>query len=61
MYPLGHAPYLRAPLVPVDPDGVKLQGEGDEPSYQATVFEAGLDASSGKSWPRQDVGPSQQW
>jgi hypothetical protein len=63
VYPLGYAPYVRARLAPVVPDGsLVLDATGTEVCPEAgagtaaarfagTYFGAALDAASGRSWP----------
>ncbi len=54
LYPPGHVPYGRVPLVKVSPDGNPL-GESDSgiERFQDTLFQAALDAATGKAWPKE--------
>lgn len=65
VYPLGHFPYGREPLIAVAPDGKPSQEEqakGDEDAcWKDTMFQAALDAAERKAWPREHRKPSQRW
>jgi hypothetical protein len=56
VYPPGYAPYTRKTLVAVAPDGCVLrrsESTGEQPDntrWEATLFEAALDAAAGEAW-----------
>jgi hypothetical protein len=54
LYPPGHVPYGREAIAPVTPDG-QCWRSGPE-RFCGTVFEAALDASRGRAWPRESGG-----
>lgn len=56
LYPPGHVPYGRVPLVSVSPDGSPL-GEGDSGAgqFEGTLFQAALDAAEGVAWPGESL------
>ena len=61
LYPPGHRPFGRQPLVRLSPDGQELAGSVDE-VFIATPFEAALDARSGRAWARETDGrPPERW
>lgn len=55
VYPPGHFPYGRVPLAPVAADGHELLSEpgGGAQRFRGTLFEAALDASQGRAWPKE--------
>jgi hypothetical protein len=63
VYPPGYAPYARAPVAAVSPDGGYLQSQTQSAAerFRGTLFEAALDAADGKAWPRENYGPPQRW
>lgn len=65
VYPLGHFPYGRKPLLAVAPDGKPLQDEpakdNEDACWLDTQFQAALDAAERKAWPREHRKPSQRW
>lgn len=50
VYPPGHVPYGRVPVVAVDAAGRAVRG-APEQRWQPTVFGAALDAAAGQRWP----------
>ncbi len=68
VYPPGYAPYARKPLVAVAPDGCVLHRSkppGEQPdksAWEATLFEAALDAAAGEAWrPQGAAFTTGQW
>lgn len=64
VYPPGHIPYGRAPILRVAPDGKEIQRERDVSEgerYRATLFEASLDAAAGRQWARAELEDSGPW
>jgi hypothetical protein len=51
LYPPGHVPYGRKPLVPMAPDGSLWVGSKQAHPFAGTVFDAALDAAEGEAWP----------
>jgi hypothetical protein len=52
LYPIGHVPYGRSPVVPCSPAGeVLLDAETGQPAWRMTFFAAALDAATGVGWP----------
>jgi hypothetical protein len=67
LYPPGHVPHGRVAIAPVNSRG-ELPRPGDRPvhpsvlDWQVTVFEAALDAASGRAWPRSSsASGSHRW
>lgn len=65
LYPPGHVPYGRCPIVPVDLQGQPLhigeeQGREATLSWEQTLFGAALDAAQRRAWPRSSEEPQQQ-
>jgi len=58
LYPPGHVPYGRQPVVPCSPSGSVQQDTG-QPEWRDTLFVAALDAARGQRWsahsPADDV------
>lgn len=57
LYPPGHVPYGRRPIVPVDPGGQPMRRVEDDSSerrlaWDATIVGAAIDAAGGEPWPR---------
>ena len=59
LYPYSHVPYGRKAVAPMSPEGYwpieeknRLSEEKDGDIFCSTIFEAAVDASSGKPWPR---------
>ena len=51
LYPPGHVPYGRQPVVPYRPTGgLVIDPKTGRPPWETTVFAAALDAATGKSW-----------
>ncbi len=71
LYPPGHVPYGREPIVAVGPDGSRLSREDSEDPeavdthFEATWFQAALDAAQGVYWnpydPQYDSQGKDQW
>lgn len=64
VYPPGHVPYGRVPVLHVAPDGKEIQREKDIPQserYHDTVFEASLDAGAGRQWGRAELHDAGPW
>jgi hypothetical protein len=63
LYPPGHRPYARAPLVRLAPDGKELAGrDSSEGAFQGTPFEAAFDARRGQAWARESAaGAPERW
>lgn len=62
IYPPGHVPYGRVPLVQLAPDGSELGDDGDIASrFADTYFEAGPDAARGDAWARECPGGTDRW
>jgi hypothetical protein len=63
VYPPGWMPYMRAPLVLLDPAGkpiVQIEADGDESPWSFTVFKGVIAAGMGTLWPEEKqlgVGP----
>jgi len=61
LYPSGFAPYQRLPTVRMAPDGSALEPDSSSPhdpldvSFNASLFEAALDASKGHAWARDSA------
>lgn len=54
IYPPGHVPYGRTPLIELAPDGSALSGGGTEARPATTLLVAAAsDAASGTRWPRE--------
>jgi len=51
LYPLGHGPYSRQPLVVCSPDGERPQQEQGRERFEGSIFDAALDGARGKAWP----------
>jgi len=59
LYPHGHVPYGREAIAPVAPDGAS---SGTGPGrFVGTVFEAAVDASRGRPWPRERRDGGHAW
>lgn len=57
LYPPGHYPYGRVAYAPYSANGqVLVDAESGQPQWEATVFEAALDAEREERWPSE-----QQW
>ena len=52
LYPPGHVPYGRTPLVALSVQGGVVERERGPP-YQGTYFQAALDASQKAAWPKE--------
>lgn len=66
LYPPGYAPYRRQPVLRVAPDGRPIVGEGSggQPdNLEGTVFEAAVEARSGRPWARESCShsPDRWW
>ena len=65
LYPPGHAPYRRQPVLKLAPNGESIgrEGDADATEFEATVFAAALDARQGKRWAREtkDEVPEHWW
>lgn len=64
VYPPGHVPYARAPLVQLAPDGGQIQRELGTPqaeTFRGTLFEAAVDAAAGHPWARPDFDEQGPW
>jgi hypothetical protein len=56
LYPPGHVPYGRVPLVCVSPDGSPLgEGASGAGRFEGTLFQAALDAAEGVAWPGESL------
>lgn len=56
LYPPGHFPYGRKPLIQVGVDGKKVVDlEYGDQRFQSTLFDAALDADNNKPWNHGDV------
>ena len=56
VYPPGWMPYMRAPLVLLDPAGkpiVQIEADGDESPWSFTVFKGVIAAGMGTLWPEE--------
>jgi len=52
VYPPGWQPFGRKPLIPLTPDGADIDfKKGDVDGWSSTLFQAIVDAASGKRWP----------
>jgi hypothetical protein len=61
LYPLGHVPYGRQRVAPVDLEG-RATGASDRPlHWRWTLFDAALDAAAGDPWDRASAGGSRWW
>lgn len=56
LYPPGHVPYGRQAVAPATPGAAD-----DAKVFSGTLFDAALDASEGKAWPRNCPGGSDRW
>ncbi len=71
LYPPGYVPYARTPLERVASEGQRVRGEsqpgegcaGDSPGerFEATSFQAAVDASQGRAWSRESTTGSSWW
>jgi hypothetical protein len=63
LYPPGHRPWGRQPVVRLAPDGQELAGEtAPEAAFTDTPFEAAFDASEGRAWAREPADPpAERW
>ena len=64
LYPPGYAPYARRGVAPVAPDGASQRPEGKREKaerFRGTVFDAPLDAASGRAWGREHRGTADLW
>jgi hypothetical protein len=65
LYPPGHAPYQRLPVLRLGPDGSAVVGEGEREAlweYESTLFEAALWARGGRAGARESgVDPPPLW
>lgn len=52
VYPLGHVPYGRAAVVPVEQQGQLLHAEDGADAWEQTIMGAAQDAAQGQAWPR---------
>lgn len=59
LYPPGHVPYGRIPLVELARDGVPID-KGRDPPFRHTYFDAALDAAAGIAWPQSSLEGSLQ-
>ena len=59
LYPPGHVPYGRVPLVLLTLDGRRVERDRGPP-YQGTLFQAARDAKDGRFWPRESEEGSRQ-
>jgi hypothetical protein len=58
VYPLGHVPYGRAAVVPVDLEGQLLRAAEGAGAWEQTIMGAAQDAAEGRPWPRVGGVPS---
>ncbi len=58
VYPLGHVPYGRAAVVPVDLEGQLLRAAEGAGAWEQTIMGAAQDAAEGRAWPRVGSDPS---
>ena len=67
LYPPGYAPYQRAPVLHLAPDGARILGEEGKAlagakSFEGTLFEAVLDARQKRPWARNsNKGVPDRW
>ena len=56
LYPPGHFPYGRRPLVAYHPTGqLMVDPETGRPAWKQTLFAAALDAAKGEGWPTEQL------
>ena len=54
LYPPGHVPYGRRPVVPYRPSGqLVIDPKTGRPPWERTMFAAALDAATGQRWPSE--------
>lgn len=64
LYPPGHVPYGRSPVIPVTVDGKRIQRQPAAPGAEGlrgTIFDAALDGAAGRQWARMDDEGSKLW
>jgi hypothetical protein len=61
LYPLGHVPYGRQRVAPVDLEGRATGVPGRPLHWRWTLFDAALDAADGDPWDRASAGGSRWW